>query len=84
LLFLAWGLSGNTSSKIPFAIPALIILIFTLRAMWRLAWRHYFWMTLGAFVLFGSVAYQEYLEFTSSGPGGLKAFESGSKKARSL
>lgn len=31
--------------------------------MWRLAWRHYFWMTLGAFVLFGSVAFQEYLEF---------------------
>jgi hypothetical protein len=68
LLFSTWGLSGNMSSKIPLAIPALIILFFTLRAMWRLASRHHFWMTLSAFVLFGSVAFQEDLEFTLKWP----------------
>jgi hypothetical protein len=67
-LFSAWSLSGNMSSKIALAIPALLILIFTLRGMWRFACRRHFWMTLSAFILFGSVAFQEYLEFTVKWP----------------
>jgi hypothetical protein len=68
LFFSSWGLSGNMSSKIPLAIPALLILIFTLRGMWRLACRRRFWLTLSAFVLLSSVAFQEYLEFTLDWP----------------
>jgi hypothetical protein len=53
------------SSKIPLAIPALLILIFTLRGMWYLARHRHFWLTVTAF---GSVAFQEYLEFTLEWP----------------
>jgi hypothetical protein len=62
LLFSSWGLSGNMSSKIPLAIPALLILIYTLHRMWYLTSRRHFWLTLSAFLLFGSVAFQEHLE----------------------
>jgi hypothetical protein len=36
--------------------------------MWRFANRRHFWLTLSAFMLFGSVAFQEHLEFTLEWP----------------
>jgi hypothetical protein len=68
LFFSSWGLSGSMSSKIPLAVPVLMILIFSLQSLWRLAGHRYFWMTLSAFVLFGSVAFQEHLEFAFRWP----------------
>jgi hypothetical protein len=67
-LFEPWGLSGSVKSKIPLAVPALVILSFTLQRMWGLVNRRHFWLTLSAFVLFGSVAFQEHLEHTVSWP----------------
>lgn len=63
-LFEPWGLSGSMKSKIPLVIPALLILIVTLQRMWSFANRQHFWLTLSAFILFGSVAFQEHLEHT--------------------
>ncbi len=68
LLFGPWGLSGTIKSKIPLALPGLLLLIFTLRRMWSLANRRPFWLTLSAFTLFGSVAFQEHLEHTLAWP----------------
>jgi hypothetical protein len=72
------------SSKIALAIPALIILVFTLRAMWRLASRHHFWMTVTAFILFGSVAFQEYLEFTVKWPWWAQGLRVGTEEGTEL
>jgi hypothetical protein len=41
-LFSTWSLSGSMTSKIPLAVPGLVVLIFTLRSMWRLADRRHF------------------------------------------
>ena len=62
LLFSSWGLSGSMSSLIPLAVPVLLILVVTLHRMLRIANRRGFWLTLCAFLAFGSVAFQEYLE----------------------
>ena len=62
LLFSSWGLSGSMSSLIPLAVPVLLILVVTLHRMLRIANRSAFWLTLCAFLAFGSVAFQEYLE----------------------
>ena len=67
-LFGSWGLSGGISSNIPFAVPAVLLLIFTLRRMWRLGSRRRFWLTLSAFTAFGFVALQEYLEHAVAWP----------------
>jgi hypothetical protein len=64
LLFSSWGLSGSMSSKIPLALPALVILAVTLSGMWRFTDRRRFWLTLCAFMALGSVAFQEHLEHT--------------------
>jgi hypothetical protein len=68
LLFSSWGLSSDMSSKIPLAVPALLILIFTLHRMWYHTSRRHFWLTLSAFLLFGSVAFQEHLEHALTWP----------------
>jgi hypothetical protein len=68
LLFKPWGLSGTIKSNIPLALPALLLLIITLRWMWYFANRRHFWLTLSAFILFGSVAFQEHLEHTVPWP----------------
>jgi hypothetical protein len=68
LFFSTWGLAGNMSSKIPLALPAIVILIVTLREMWRHGCRRHFYLTLSAFALFSSVAFQEYLEFSLNWP----------------
>jgi hypothetical protein len=67
-LFEPWGLSGSIKSKIPLALPALLLLIVTLRRMWSLSNRRHFWFTLSAFILFGSVAFQEHVEHTIAWP----------------
>jgi hypothetical protein len=67
-LFSSWGLSGNMNSLIPLAVPALLLLLFTLQRMWNLANRRCFWLTLSAFIILGSVASQEDLEHTLQWP----------------
>jgi len=62
LLFSYFGLSGSMSSLIPLAVPVLLILAISLHRMWQITNRRGFWLTLCAFLAFGSVAFQEYLE----------------------
>jgi hypothetical protein len=68
LLFSSWGFSGFVSSKIPVAVPALVLLAVTLSGMWRFTNRRFFWLTLCAFVALGSVAFQEHLEHAITWP----------------
>jgi len=68
LLFSWWGLSGRMSALIPLALPVFLILTFTLQRMWSVVDRSRFWLTLSAFILFGSVALQEYLEHAVAWP----------------
>jgi hypothetical protein len=63
-----WGFSGSIKSMVPLAVPALLLLIVTLRRMWFFANHRVFWLTLSAFILFGSVAFQEHLEHTLAWP----------------
>ena len=67
-LFASWGLSGSMISYLPLAAPALLILFFMLHGMYHLNNRCCFWLTLCAFLIFGSVALQEYLEDTLRWP----------------
>ena len=67
-LFASWGLSGSQISYVPLAAPALLILLFTLHGMYHLNNRRCFWLTLCAFLIFGSVVLQEYLEDTLRWP----------------
>jgi hypothetical protein len=62
VLLESWGLAGSVRSLVPLALPALFVLSITLRGMWTFKNRRAFWLTSGAFVLFGSVAVQEYFE----------------------
>jgi hypothetical protein len=68
ILFGSGGFSGGISSNIPLAVPAALVLMLTLRGMWRLGDRRRFRLTLIAFVAFGSVALQEYLEHAVEWP----------------
>ena len=68
VLFARWGFSGSIKSMLPLAVPGLALLIVTLRRMWSFANHRSFWLTLSAFVLFGSVAFQEHLEHTIAWP----------------
>jgi len=63
-VFAPWGVDG----LIPIAIPAVLILIFTLYAMWHLSDRRFFWLTFAAFIVLGSVVFQEHLEHTLRWP----------------
>ena len=67
-LFEPWSFSGSIKSIIPLALPALLLLLVTLRRMWSFANRRPFWLTLSAFILFASVAFQEHLEHAVAWP----------------
>ncbi len=67
-LFTSWGLSGDMTSRIPIAIPALVSLGVTLWGMARFPHRRCLWLTLSGAALFGLVVLQEHLEVTMSWP----------------
>jgi hypothetical protein len=67
LIFSPWGLDGMFA-LIPLALPAVSILLFTLYNMFRLRDRRRFWLTVAAFVVLGSVVFQEYLEHRVNWP----------------
>jgi hypothetical protein len=66
-LFAPWGLSGR-HAFLPLALPAFLIVIFTLERMSRFRELRCFWLTLGACVLLGSVVLQEHLEYSIQWP----------------
>jgi hypothetical protein len=67
-LFSSWGFSESMTCLVPLAVPALLILGFTLHRMYHHTNRRCFRLTLGAFLILGSVALQENLEHTLTWP----------------
>ena len=83
-LFSGWGLDGMFT-LVPLAVPAVLILLFTLYNMLRLPDRRCFWLTVSAFAVLGSVVFHEYLEHRVNWPFWLKgirfALEEGTELA---
>jgi hypothetical protein len=83
-LFAPLGFSGGMNDLLPFALPAVLLLVFTLQGMSRLATHRAFWLTLGAFVIFGSVACQEHLEHTVHWPHWVRGIRVGVEEGSEL
>ncbi|NIM96731.1 MAG: hypothetical protein GTO24_01210 [candidate division Zixibacteria bacterium] len=83
-LFSSWGLSGRMHGWIPLAVPALLILIFTLQRMRHFSHRRYFWLVLAAFATFGLVAFFEYIEALVKWPRWFKGMRFGMEEGTEL
>jgi hypothetical protein len=79
-VFSSWGVDG----LIPIAVPALVILLFTLHAMSRLSNRHFFWLTFAACIVLGSVVLQENLEHALKWPWWAKGLRFGVEEGTEL
>jgi hypothetical protein len=82
-LFASWGFSGR-SALLPLALPTVLLLSWTLQRMARLPDRRSFWLTLSAFLAFGSVAWQEHLEHTLRWPGWVRGIRVGVEEGAEL
>jgi hypothetical protein len=83
-LFYSWGLTGSMVSKLPLAVPLGIVLVWTLHGMRHLRERRSFRLTLSAFLLFGLVVFQEYLEFSINWPRWMKGVRLGFEEGTEL
>jgi hypothetical protein len=79
-VFSSWGVDG----LIPIAVPALLILLFTLHAMSRLSNRRLFWLTFAACIVLGSVVFQEHLEHALKWPWWAKGLRFGVEEGTEL
>jgi hypothetical protein len=75
-LFAPWGFSGR-SALLPPALPATVLLDWTLQRLVRFPKRRAFWLTVGAFVALGSVAAQEHLKHALRWPWWLRGLRFG-------
>jgi hypothetical protein len=61
-LFEYWGLPGASKALYWLGVPVVAILFWTLKQQRQFASKRKFWLTLGGFVLFGSVVVHEHFE----------------------
>ena len=82
-LFASWGFSERYA-LLPLALPAVLLLSWTLQRLVRLPDRRHFWLTLSAFLAFGSVAWQEHLEHTIRWPWWVRGIRFGVEESAEL
>jgi hypothetical protein len=83
-LFSSWGVADDMTSMIPLGVPAFAVLLITLYTMWHLPHRRCFWLTLSAFLVLGSVAFQEHLEHAVAWPSWARGLRFGLEEGTEL
>lgn len=83
-VFSPWTGSDGMINLVPLAVPAVLILGFTLERMLRLADRRRFWLTFVACGVLGSVVVQEKLEHAVHWPSWFEGFRYGIEEGTEL